>query len=261
MSRQDDAQMPPTGAGKDQVMTREQRLGRVFVELADTLVDDFDVIDLLHLLCDRSVELLDADAAGLILADPRGRLQVMASTTEEARLLELFVLQNDEGPCLDCYTTGQQVANVDLAEFSHRWPRFHAAAVAAGFRSTHALPLRLRGQVLGTLNLFCSQRSTLSQDDIDLGQALCDIATVGLLQERTIRSGEILTEQLQSALNSRIAIEQAKGVLAAQAGIAVDVAFVLMRDHARRNHRHLSAVAAEVIEGTLTAAGLLAVDS
>jgi GAF domain-containing protein len=237
-------------------MTREQRLGRVFVELADTLVDDFDVIDLMHLLCERSVELLDADAAGLILADQHSVLQVMASTTEEARLLELFVLQNDEGPCLDCYTTGQQITNVDLGEFSQRWPRFHAAATAAGFHSTHALPLRLRGRVIGALNLFCAQRSTLTQEDIELGQALCDIATVALLQERAIRSGEILAEQLQSALNSRIVIEQAKGILAASAGLSLNAAFSLMRDHARRNHLHLSAVAAEITTHTLTATDL-----
>ncbi|MGY4768836.1 GAF and ANTAR domain-containing protein [Kribbella sp. CWNU-51] len=237
-------------------MTREQKLGRVFVELADTLVDDFDVIDLMHLLCERSVELLDADAAGLILADQHGLLQVMASTTEEARLLELFVLQNDEGPCLDCYTTGQQITNVDLGEFSQRWPRFHAAATAAGFHSTHALPLRLRGRVIGALNLFCAQRSTLTQEDIELGQALCDIATVALLQERAVRSGEILAEQLQSALNSRIVIEQAKGILAASAGLSLNAAFSLMRDHARRNHLHLSAIAAEVIAHTLTATDL-----
>jgi len=168
-------------------MTREQSLGRVFVELADTLVDDFDVIDLMHLLCERSVELLDADAAGLILADQHGLLQVMASTTEDARLLELFVLQNEEGHCLDCYTTGQQVANVDFSEFSQRWPQFHSATRDAGFRSTHALPLRLRDQVRGALNLFCARRSTLSQ-----------------------------------------------------------------RDHARRNHLHLSAMAAEIIDRTLT---------
>lgn len=232
-------------------MTREQRLGSVFVELADSLVDEFDVIDLLHMLCDRSVELLQADAAGLILADQRGRLHVMASTTEEARLLELFVLQNDEGPCLECYTTGRQVANVDLGESSQRWPRFNAAAAAAGYRSTHALPLRLRGLTLGAINLLCEQRSTLTQEDIDLGQALCDIATVALLQERAIRSSELLAEQLQGALNSRIVIEQAKGVLAARADIPLDAAYTLMRDYARRNHRRLSAVATDVTAATL----------
>jgi transcriptional regulator with GAF, ATPase, and Fis domain len=237
-------------------MTREQRLGRVFVELADSLVDDFDVIDLLHVLCDRSVELLQADAAGLILADHRGVLHVMASTTEEARLLELFVLQNDEGPCLDCFTTGQQVANVDLDEFSQRWPRFYAAASAAGYRSTHALPLRLRGQTIGAINLFCERRSALSQEDVDLGQALCDIATVALLHERAMRSSEILAEQLQGALNSRVVIEQAKGVLSARADIPLEAAYSLMREYARRSHQRLSAVATDVTKGTISPADL-----
>jgi GAF domain-containing protein len=237
-------------------MTREQRLARVFVELADTLVDDFDMIDLLHQLCDRSVELLAADAAGLILADQHGRLQVMASTTEEARLLELFVLQNEEGPCLDCYTTGEQVVNVELDTVGRRWPRFQAAAVAAGYHATHALPMRLRGKVIGTLNLFCVQRSTLSEVDIDLGQALCDIATIALLQERTIRSGEILAEQLQGALNSRIVIEQAKGVLVASADIPTDAAFALLRDYSRRHNLRLADVAHQVANQTLTATDL-----
>jgi GAF domain-containing protein len=237
-------------------MSREQRLAQVFVELADTLVDDFDVIDLLHTLCERSVELLQADAAGLILADPRGALQVMASTTEEAALLELFVLQNEEGPCLDCYSTSEQIVNIDLGEVEQRWPRFHAATTALGYRSTHALPLRLRGDVIGVLNLFCADRATLSDADVDLGQALCDIATVGLLHERTVRQGEVLAEQLQSALNSRILIEQAKGVLSERAGTTVEVAFSLLRAYARGNQQHLSAVAARVIDGTLLATDL-----
>jgi transcriptional regulator with GAF, ATPase, and Fis domain len=231
-------------------MTREQRIGRVFVELADTLVDDFDAIDLLYVLCERSVELLTADAAGLILADQRGQLQVMASTTEEARVLELFVLQNSEGPCLDCYATGQPQVNIDLREVEVRWPHFRAATVEAGYRSTHALPMRLRGQVIGALNLFCVHQVTLSEDEIALGQALCDVATIGLLQERSVRHGEILAEQLQNALNSRILIEQAKGVLAERAGIAVDEAFALMRSWARNHHLRLQDTAQGVIDGT-----------
>ncbi|MFC5263161.1 GAF and ANTAR domain-containing protein [Kribbella qitaiheensis] len=231
-------------------MTREQRLGRVFVELADTLVDDFDVIDLLYVLCERSVELLPADAAGLILADHRGQLEVMASTTEEARVLELFVLQNSEGPCLDCYRTGQPQVNIDLREVEARWPNFRAATIEAGYRSTHALPMRLRGKVIGVLNLFCARQVTLSEDEIALGQALCDVATIGLLQERTVRQGEILAEQLQSALNTRILIEQAKGVLAERAGISVDEAFALIRRWARTNNMHLQATAQAVIDGT-----------
>lgn len=232
-------------------MSREQRLAQVFVELADTLVDDFDVLDLLHTLCERSVELLQADAAGLILADQHSKLHVMASTTDEARLVELFVLQSDEGPCLESYSTGHRLVNIDLDEVAERWPRFHAASVAAGYRSTHAIPLRLRDQVLGVLNLFCIDRATLSDSDVDLGQALCDIATVGLLHERTVRNAEVLTEQLQSALNSRVLVEQAKGVLAERAGIGVDEAFSLLRGHARRNHQKLTSVAAAVIDGVL----------
>ncbi|HEY0617284.1 MAG TPA: GAF and ANTAR domain-containing protein [Kribbella sp.] len=237
-------------------MTREQRLGRVFVELADTLVDEFDVIDLLHVLCERSVELLEADAAGLILADPQRRLQVMAATTEEARVLELFVLQSSEGPCLDCFETGQQLVNIDVQEVESRWPRFQAAAWRAGYRSTHALPLRLRGQVIGAMNLFCAGQATLSQEDVDLGQALCDVATIGLLQERLLREGDVLADQLQSALDSRVLIEQAKGVLAARAEIDVTEAFHLVRDFARRNHRRLGDVATAIIEGSITAAEL-----
>lgn len=242
-------------------MSREQRLGQVFVELADTLVDEFDVIDLLHTLCERSVELLQADAAGLILADQRSVLHVMASTTEEARVLELFVLQNDEGPCLDCYSTGQRMVNIDLDEAEQRWPRFHAATTAAGYRSTHAFPLRLRTRVIGVLNLFCSERATLSDADVDLGQALCDIATVGLLHQRTVSQAEVLSEQLQGALNSRILLEQAKGVLSERAGIGVDVAFTLMRAHARRNHLQLGAVAVAVIDGTINPSELQSSDA
>ncbi|GAA0928645.1 GAF and ANTAR domain-containing protein [Kribbella koreensis] len=234
-------------------MSREQRLAEVFVELADTLVDDFDVIDLMHTLCERSVELLPADAAGLILADHRGILQVMASTTTEARVLELFALQNDEGPCLDCYSIGQPVVNVGPDEAKQRWPRFHAALTELGFRRTHALPLRLRGQVVGVLNLFCREPATLRPTEVKLAQALCDIATVGLLQERAVRQGQLLAEQLQSALNSRIVLEQAKGILSERAGVTVDEAFTLMRAYARRNQRPLATVAAAVIDGTVEA--------
>ncbi|ADB33108.1 ANTAR domain protein with unknown sensor [Kribbella flavida DSM 17836] len=234
-------------------MSRELRLAEVFVELADTLVDDFDVLDLLHTLCERSVELLRADAAGLILADQHDVLQVMASTTEEARVLELFAVQNEEGPCLDCYSTGEQMANINLDEVQQRWPRFHIATAEFGYRSTHALPLRLRGQVIGVLNLFCAEHAVLSDADVKLGQALCDIATVGLLHERVVRQGEVLAEQLQGALNSRVLLEQAKGIQSERAGIGVDEAFTLMRAYARRTNQPLRTVAEAVIDGSIAA--------
>jgi GAF domain-containing protein len=181
----------------------------------------------------------------------------MASTTEEARLLELFVLQNSEGPRLDCYQTGQSHVNIDLREVEERWPHFQAAATEAGYLSTHALPMRLRGQVIGApLNLFCAHHTTFSQDEIALGQALCDVATIGLLQERATRQGEILAEQLQTALNSRILIEQAKGVLAERAGINVDEAFTRIRTSARNHHTRLDATAQAVIDGTSDLTGV-----
>lgn len=238
-------------------MSNEQQLARVFVELADTLVDDFDVIDLLHTLTERSVELLHADAAGLMLADQRGQLQVLASTSDQARVLELFELQNSEGPCMDCFTTGEPVVNVHLDDVRTRWPLFQAATADNGFQSVHALPMRLRGQVIGAMNLFCADQSTLSDDDVAIGQALCDVATIGLLQERAVRQGEVLAEQLQGALNTRILIEQAKGALAARTDVGVDDAFTLMRGHARRTHRPLRDVAQAVIDGTIDPAALL----
>jgi transcriptional regulator with GAF, ATPase, and Fis domain len=230
-------------------MSRNLDVGPVFVELADTLVTDFDVVEFLHTLARRCVELLEVNAAGLILADQRGKLRVAASSSEAVRLLELFELQNDEGPCLDCYRTGNAIINTDAASAASRWPRFTAESQAAGFHSVHALPLRLRLDVIGALNLFRSAPGLLGTEEIELGQALADIATIGLLQARAIREREILAEQLQAALNSRIVIEQAKGVLAAAGNLAMDEAFELMRGHARRSGRRLHEVARGVIEG------------
>lgn len=232
-------------------MDRLKRVAQVFVELADTLVEEFDVVDLLQVLAERAVELLAADASGLMLADQRGELRLMAFTMERARLLELFELQIREGPCQDAYRSGLAITNVDLAEAASRWPIFTPAAREAGFSSTHALPMRLRGNVIGVLNLFSERGRVLDDDDVAVGQAMADVATIGLLQERTVREQTVLSEQLQTALHSRVLIEQAKGVLAARAGISVDEAFNMMRLHARRNRSTLTAVASAVIQQTL----------
>lgn len=232
-------------------MNREQRLAEIFVELADTLVEEFDVIDLAHTLTDRSVELLDADAAGLMLTDRRGNLDVLASSTHQVRVLELFQLQREEGPCLDCFTTGHPVVNVERPEMERRWPHFTSELIDAGYTSVHAIPLRLRTDVIGAMNLFCAKRSTLGDQDIAVAQALSDVATIGLLQERTIRHREVLSEQLQYALNSRVLLEQAKGVLAERHLIGVDEGFDRLRDHARTNGMKLVTVARAVIDGSL----------
>ena len=223
-------------------------LSDTFVDLADTMVDDFDVIDFLHMLTDRSVQLLSVSAAGVVLADPRGELRVAAASSEAAGLIELFQIQNDQGPCLDCFRTGQAVTATNLHGAVQRWPRFAAAAARAGFGAVNALPMRLRDQVIGALNLFSGGAPALGPADLRIGQALADVATIGLLQERNVRRAETLAEQLQAALNSRVVIEQAKGKLAERTGLGMQEAFTLLRQHARNSNQRLTDVARFVIE-------------
>ena len=230
-------------------------LSETFVELTDTLVAGFDVIDFLHVLTDRSVQLLDVSAAGLLLADPRGELRVVAASSEAARLLELFQLQNHQGPCLDCFRSGRPVAAADLAAATARWPRFVPAARQAGFAAVQALPMRLREQVIGALNLFRADPGALAPADIRVGQALADVATISLLHERSMRHSDTLNEQLQTALNSRVIIEQAKGKLAERLEVDMDQAFSLLRDRARTSNRRLSDLARAFIDGTEVLAG------
>jgi transcriptional regulator with GAF, ATPase, and Fis domain len=227
-----------------------QLLSETFVELTDTMVADFDVIDFLHVLTDRSVQLLDVSAAGLLLADPRGELRVVAASSEAARLLELFQLQNDQGPCLDCFRVGQPVTAADLTAAAQRWPRFAAAAQQAGFAAVQALPMRLRDQVIGALNLFRASPGAFPPADIRVGQALADVATISLLHERSMRHSDALNEQLQTALNSRVVIEQAKGKLAERLGLDMDQAFRLLRAEARNRNLRLSDLAQALVDGS-----------
>jgi len=236
-------------------MPREATLARTFVELADTLVADFDVVVLLTLLTDRCVALLDVGAAGLMLVAPEGDLRVMASSSEAMRVLELFELQSQEGPCLDCFRTGQPVVNHDLSVVNGRWPRFAPEALSAGFRSVHALPMRLRGAVVGALNLFQVEQGEMRHSDLDTAQALADVATIAILQHRAALEAQIITEQLSNALNSRIAIEQAKGMVAERQGLNMEQAFTALRKHARNHNLRLVDVAKDVIDGTSAGSG------
>jgi len=237
-------------------MPREAMLARTFVELADTLVADFDVVELLTLLTDRCVDVLDVGAAGLMLVGPDGDLRVMASSSETMRVLELFELQTHEGPCLDCYRTGQPVVNQDLAGADGRWPRFAAEALAAGFHSVHALPMRLRGTCIGALNLFHIDPGEMRRADIDAAQALADVATIALLQHRAVLASQLVNEQLNNALNSRIVIEQAKGMVAEREGLSIEQAFSRLRNHARNHNLLLADVAHDVISGRMAATEL-----
>jgi transcriptional regulator with GAF, ATPase, and Fis domain len=231
---------------------REPALVDAVVALADTLVDDYDVIDLLHRLVETSIQLLAADSAGILLSDGRGQLQVMAYSTEQVRRLELLQLTAHQGPCLDCFHTGWAISEPDLIKAEDRWSQFAPRAAQEGLRAVHALPMRLRSVTIGALNLFRTQPGPMPPQDIRVAQALADVATIGILQERALRRSEIVTEQLQGALNSRVVIEQANGVLAERIGLDFPDAFALLRGHARRTGLRLSDVARGVAEGTIT---------
>jgi hypothetical protein len=229
---------------------REQLLADTFLKLADTLVDDFDVIEVLTTLSGRCVELLDAAATGVLLADASGALEVMAASNEAANVLELFQIQNEEGPCLDAFRTGQAVAHGDL-QGETPWPRFAARAARAGFTSVHAFPMAVRANMLGTLNLFMAEGQPLGPSDVIVAQGLAHAATLALLQNRIAEDRQRLTAQLQGALNSRITIEQAKGVISEMAHIGTDEAFVRLRSYARNRNAKLTEVAAGVVNRTL----------
>jgi GAF domain-containing protein len=237
-------------------MPKQALFARTLVELADTLVADFDVVELLTRLADRCVDVLDVAAAGLMLAGPDGDLRVMASSSEAMRLLELFELQSEEGPCLDCYRSGQAVINEDLATVNSRWPRFAAEALAAGFHSVNALPMRLRGTVIGALNLFHVEAGEMQSADVEAAQALADVATIAILQHRATLEAQVVNQQLQNALNSRIVIEQAKGMVAERESLSMEQAFSALRNHARNHNLRLVDVAEAVIVGSLAASAL-----
>jgi GAF domain-containing protein len=239
-------------------MIATDRLAEVFVEVADTLVDEFDLIEFLQRLAAHTSDLFDARAAGLLLADHRGRLQLMAASDERSEMLELFQVQAREGPCQDCYTQGTAVINADLTQAGDRWPTFAPRAVAAGYRSVHAFPLRLRNQTLGALNVFGTDTGRMDATDIRIVQALADVATIGLLQQRAIQHGNDLTDQLQGALNTRIVIEQAKGMVAQARGITPDQAFDMLRRYCRRNSLGLTDVANRVISDVTSVPDLMA---
>ncbi len=237
-------------------MPRGTRFVSTLVELAETLVADFDVVELLSLLVDRCVEVLDIGAAGLMLVGPDGDLRVMASSSEAMRVLELFELQSHEGPCLDCYRSGKAVVNQDLATVNGRWRRFAPRALAAGFCSVHALPMRLRGTVIGALNLFHAEAGEMRSADVEAAQALADVATIAILHHRASTQAQVLNEQLQHALNCRIVIEQAKGMVAEREGLDMEQAFTALRMYARNHNLRLVDVAEAVIGGSLTAPAL-----
>jgi GAF domain-containing protein len=226
--------------------SREALLTSTFVEAADTLVSDFDVVDFLTSLATRCTGLFDATEAGIMLTDHNGGLQVVASSSHTMKRLELFELQHSEGPCIDCYRSASRVTSEDLGADRTRWPRFAPEAIEHGMHSAWALPMRLRDRTLGSLNLLRNRPGPMGEDDLGAAQALADVATIALIQQRAAEDARILNDQLQTALTSRVTIEQAKGVLAERAGLTMEVAFDRLRGYARARRRRLTDVARAV---------------
>jgi transcriptional regulator with GAF, ATPase, and Fis domain len=233
-------------------MDRYERLANAFVGLADTLVADYDVIELAQQLIDSTMTLLPIDAAGILLGDPKGELHVFASSSEQTRLLELLQVEADVGPCLEAYRTGHSVLVASLEADAARWPAFAARAGEYGFNAVTALPLRLRAERVGALNLFRKQAGLMEPADVGVAQALADVATIGILHQRVLSQSELVNQQLQTALNTRLIIEQAKGVLAERGTIDMDRAFNLLRGHARNTNRRLADLARDVVNGADT---------
>lgn len=227
--------------------SRENDVTAAFVSLASRLANGFDVVDLLDDLVGHCSQMLDVSSAGLLLADGLGVLHVLAASSEATRLLEVFQLQRDEGPCRDCFNTGSPVMVPELAAAAERWPQFVPAALEAGFASVHAMPMRLRDNILGALGLFHDQPGPLSGEDLTLAQALADVASVAIVQDRAVSDRAAVVEQLQVALNSRVVLEQAKGVLAHVGELDMAEAFAVLRRYARDHNLRLTELARSVV--------------
>lgn len=243
------------GTGEDE-MSREALLARTFVELADNLVEDFDVVELVSLLADRCMEVTGAASVGVMLASPDGELRVLASSSEAMRLLEVLEAESDQGPCVDCYHSGAPVVGLDLTAVNGPWPDFAPRAVAAGFLSVHAIPMRLRGRTIGALNMYRRERGRMPEFEVVAAQALADVSTIAILQHRSALDAQALNEQLQHALNARVVIEQAKGVIAERSGTDMEQSFARLRRHARNHGLRLTDVAQAVTTKALPVSSL-----
>jgi transcriptional regulator with GAF, ATPase, and Fis domain len=239
------------------MVNRERAVTEAFVTLARNMADGVEMVDLLGRLAADTAALLGVHSTGVLLSDGGDMLHVVAASSEATRNLEIFQLQRDQGPCLDCFRTGLAVSVTDLREQERRWPQFVPAALRAGFASVHALPVRVRDTVLGTLGLFARTTGRLDEEDLTLAQALAYVAGVAIVQDKAATDRNLLNEQLQTALDSRVVLEQAKGVLAQRGELQMDQAFHVLRGFARDHNRRLTDVARAVVARELPAQILL----
>jgi GAF domain-containing protein len=243
MTAGDNGEALPTG--------RDTRLVRGFVKLADSLVGDFDVVEMLDRLVHSCVDLLDVEAAGILLLNQDRRLEVAASSDAAARYMEVFQLQCRSGPCVEVVRTGRPIVVTDQAELHRRWPVFGKAVGQVGYRAVYALPMRVREETIGALNLFSTAPAGLDELDAEVAQAMAHAATIGIMQQRSITRATLLAEQLQLALNTRTAVEQAKGIVSEYAGVDVGTAFEAIRKFARSHQANLGSVAEQLVGRTL----------
>jgi GAF domain-containing protein len=232
--------------------TRERQLVDTFVTLTDSLVSDYDVVELLQSLVDNAAQLFDAQAAGILLANPQRELEVVASTSERSSFIGLLQLEAGEGPCVEAFFTGETVSVENTEEMQRRWPHFAAISQQLGYASVHSIPLRLRDTTLGSMNLFRDTTGELNATDAVAARALTDVATISILQQRTAEHAVLVQTQLQHALNSRVAIEQAKGFLAHTHQVDLDTAFTMLRSYARSNGTRIAETARHVVDRVIT---------
>lgn len=238
-----------------------RRVAQMFVSLADTLTADYDPVQLMDDLVESAVEMFAVPAAGILLADQRGGVRLVASSCQDTRVVELFQLQSGQGPCLDAIASAEPVQEGDLARDPPRWPAWSPVAISVGYASVYATPMRLRDQTIGALNLFGDRVEALSAADLALVRALADMATIGVLHERVFRESHVVTEQLQSALTSRVIIEQAKGVLAGRRGLSMEHAYRALRTFSQTRNTRLTEVARGIVDGAIRTSDLLAIEA
>jgi GAF domain-containing protein len=233
--------------GKTVTDTREARVAKAFIRTTSALMTPYDIVELLSTLMATCTDIFGLEAGGILIADVVGDLELVASTSEEASIVETMVIGAGAGPCIDAYVRGEIVTVADIAVDAEEWPQFRSTALAQGFRSVHAVPMRIRGEVVGVMALLGTHAGRLPADDLEAAQSLADIATLGIIHERSFRQPHAITEQLHLALDTRILIEQAKGVLAQSGGLTMDAAFDALRQYARQNELTLREVADRVV--------------
>jgi GAF domain-containing protein len=233
-----------------QLMFDQATFLRTVSAAAADLVRPYDTVTMLENLSERVSEVLALTGSGVSL-ESDGRLAFITALDEQIARVEQVQERTQEGPCVDCFRGGNPVVVPDLEAEGARWAQYADAALQAGLRATAGVPMTLEGRSIGALNLYSSEPREWPDEDVAAAQVLADLATAFLVNASKLRQQEELAAQLAGALESRVLIEQAKGVVSASAHVSVDEAFRRMRSWARNHNLPLPSVAQDVVEGSL----------